>query len=83
MIMKVNIVPEEKSIGQAILRYFPALCDTGFYIQAVIQLYKSVVELVAHPDMGLVPGKGRVEVNDAGCFVVPEDLFVLVAVGVV
>jgi len=55
--MKEDIIPQLESIVEAIIGNFPGLCDAGHAVQVAVDLYKTIEDLVDHPQRILVSCK--------------------------
>src|SRR6185437_2248420 len=80
LILEKNICSQVKNIFPAAVIDFPAFGKRGLDMQAVVQFYQRIKNLVHQPDIGLGFGKGGVERIETCSYVPVEYIPVLMGI---
>ena len=81
--MKINILSKGKIIRAGAVYNVPTFRNIGLNLQGIIQLYKSIVELIGGPDVLWIPSESWIQRSDVAMLIVPEYLMVSLAIGLV
>ena len=75
-VVELHVVTQDERVSFAVLGNGPAFGDGRHHLQILVHIHQPVVKLVTRPYRRLPGRKRRIQTQDAGRFVIVEDLLV-------